>query len=259
MSLDYNLDFIIDKSKKSNIKKAISILEKAYYSHQETSSFFLDPFEQKVIDQIAKKNNIDILFIGGNELSERKIFVANFYYEPLFEGNYLKILKFSSQNINHPDVLGALIHLGIDRSSIGDISILNDSIEFAVLDEDASFIKYNLTKIKRENISVEIKEDNALNLKDLDYLKESGFVASLRLDNIVSLVLNISRTKAKNIINSRLVKVDFQYITDPSFMLKEGSLISIRKEGRFIFDNISGVSKKGNYHIEYRKIIWYTF
>lgn len=259
MSLDYNLDFIIDKSKKSNIKKAISILERAYYSHQETSSFFLDPFEQRVISQISEKNSIDILFIGGNQSSERKIFVANFYYEPLFEGNYLKILKFSGQNISHPDVLGALIHLGIDRSSIGDISILDDSIEFAVLYEDASLIKYNLTKIKREGITIEIKEDNHLNLKDLDYLEHSGFVSSLRIDNIVSLILNISRTKAKNIINSKLVKVDFQYITDPSFMLKEGSLISIRKEGRFIFDKINGLSKKGNYHIEYRKIVWFIY
>ena len=255
MSLVYNLDFINDKSKKSNIKKAISILERAYYSHLETSSFFLDPYEQDVIESIARKNNLDILFIGGNNLSERKIFVANYYYEPLDEANYLKILKFKSDSINHPDVLGALINLGIDRNSIGDISVLDGEIEFAVLAEDANFIKYNLSKIKREGIKVEIKEECKIKLKEPDYVQGRGFVSSLRLDNIVSEILNMSRAKAKNLINSKFVKVNFQTITDPSLNIEEESLISIRKQGRFIFDEVSGMSKKGNYHIEYRKIV----
>ena len=257
MSLVYNLDFISDKAKKSNIKKAIAILEKAYYTHIETSSFFLDPFEQRVIESIARKNSIDILFIGGNEKSERKIFVANYYYEPLVEGNYIKILSFNSFSIGHPDVLGALLHLGIDRNSIGDISILDGRIEFAVLEADSSFIKYNLTKIKREGINLEIKSDNHLNLIELDYENLSGFVSSLRLDNILTVMLNLSRSKVKDLISSRLIKVNFQIITDPSLVVEEGSMISVRREGRFIFDQVTGQSKKGNHHIEYRKVIWY--
>ncbi len=55
MAFEYNLDHIKDKQKKTNIRKALSILEKAFYKKIETRSFFLDPFEQGVIEEIAKK------------------------------------------------------------------------------------------------------------------------------------------------------------------------------------------------------------
>ena len=57
MSLVYNLDFITDKSKKSSIKKALSILERAYYKNMEEYSFFLDPYEQYILESISRKNN----------------------------------------------------------------------------------------------------------------------------------------------------------------------------------------------------------
>lgn len=257
MSLEYNLNFVKDKAKKSNIKKAISILERGFYTKQEVSSFFLDPFERKVIKDIARINNIDIVFVGANDKCERKIFVANYYYLPIEESNYIKVLSFDSSDIKHPDVLGALIHMGIDRNSIGDISILEDSVEFVVLEEEADFIKYNLSRIKREGIDIEIKEECKLIKAIEDYILSTSFISSLRLDNIVSSLVNTSRSKAKDLINNRLVKVDHQTITDPSHNVDEGAILSIRKEGRFIFDRIKGLSKKGNYHIEYRKLVWY--
>ena len=83
----------------------------------------------------------------------------------------------------------------------------------------------------------------------------TSFISSLRLDNIVASLVNTSRAKAKTLINNRFVKVDYQIITDPSYNIDEGAMISIRKEGRFIFYRIKGLSKKGNYHIEYRKLV----
>lgn len=254
MALEYNLDHISDKQKKTNIRKALSILEKAFYKKIETVSFFLDPFEQKTIAEIAKKNSIDITFLGGNEDCERKIFVANYYYLPLFAPNYISVLEFESEDISHPDVLGALLHLGIDRNSIGDISILDGKVEFAIEKDIADFVEFNLAKIKNESIKIKQKEDAKLKLIKASYEYYSGFVSSLRIDNVISLIASTSRTKAKEIVKSGLVKVDFQIIEDPSFQLGENSNISIRRMGRFIFDTIDGYSKKGNYHISYRKV-----
>ncbi len=259
MSLEYNLNFIKDKSKKSTIKKAISILERAFYSRSELSSFFLDPYEREVIESIAKKNNIDLTFIGGHSEAERKIFVANYYYLPLNLHDYIEILSFNCKDIKHPDVLGALISLGLDRESIGDISVLDGKVEFALLASEANFVKYNLSKIKNESIDIHIKEDGRLLLKESEFSSSSGFVSSLRLDNIISQILNCSRSRAKVLITGRMVKVDHQIIVDPSYQVSEASLISVRKEGRFIFDEVTGLSKKGNYHIVYRKLLWYIF
>lgn len=254
MTLQYNLDFINDKSKKSSIKKAVSILERAYYRHMEESSFFLDPFEQEVIESIANKNDIDIRFIGGNDLAERKIFIANFFYEPIDPSNYISILEFTHDGLSHPDVLGSLMNLNIDRESIGDIVIDGNNCQFAVLKEQANFIKFNLTKIKRQGVTIDLKKDNSLDIKMPDFSNHRGFVSSLRLDNLISEFTNTSRSKAKEIIKAKFVKVNYEMITDPSKVINEESMISIRKQGRFIFDEITGTSKKGNMHITYRKL-----
>ena len=255
MSLEYNINFITDKSKKSTIKKAISILEKAFFMGIEVSSFFLDPFDREIISSIAKKNNIELYFIGANEHSERKIFVANPYFIPLIEENYIKVLRFERENINHPDVLGSLINLGIKRSEIGDISILNKEVEFAILENQASFIKYNLSKIKNERINIDFKKNNNLIIEKPSYESYKGFVSSLRLDNIISNIASTSREKSKQLIKNKYVKVNYQIITDPSFTIDKGSSISIRKMGRFIFDEVLGKSKKDKFHIEYRKLV----
>lgn len=252
MKLKYNIDFIQDKNKKSSIKKAISILERAFYNGQELGSFFLDPYEQKIIKTIADSNEISLDFIGGNANTERKIFVAN-PYEDINPEDYIRVLKFKCDNLKHPDVLGALIHVGIDRENIGDIVINEDTCEFVLLKEDANFVKYNLTKIKNQGVNIEFKSENILDEVKIDFQKSRGFVSSLRLDSIVSEIINLSRNKAKDLIKSKAVKVDYVNITDPSKIIDEGSIISIKREGRFVFDSIEGMSKKGNFHIHYRK------
>lgn len=257
MRLEYNLDFIEDKSIKSNIKKAISILEKAFYSHREESSFFLNPFEIKVIDDIARTNNIDILYLSTNEDNERRIFVANPYSEYLNIEDYISVLEFSQNNIKHPDVLGALLHLGLDRNEIGNIFIAEDFAEFSLLSKDKDFVKFNLTKIKNEGIKLNFKEKSIMHSPQIDYIYKDGFITSLRLDNIVSEFINLSRSKAKTFIKRKLVKVNYQVIENPASMVEERSLVSIRSEGRFIFDKIIGKSKKNKYHIEYRKYKWF--
>lgn len=258
MKLEYNIDFVEDKSVKANIKKAISLLEKSFYTKKEVSSFFLNPFELSVLNDIAKINNIEIVFLSCNNESERNIFIANPYSDDIDSKDYLSVLEFKQNSINHPDVLGALLNLGLERNDIGDIYIGDGICEFVVLNKDKDFVKFNLTKIKNERVNLDFKKDNILSKNKIEYIEKRGFVSSLRLDNIVSEFVNLSRSKAKTLIKRRLVKVNFQIIDNPSKIIEENSLISIRKEGRFIFDKVIGKSKKDNYHIEYRKYKWFT-
>ena len=255
MKLEYNIDFVEDKYVKANIKKAISLLEKSFYTRKEVPSFFLNPFEISVLNDIAKINNIEIVFLS---CSERQIFVANPYSNEINTKDYISVLKFKKNNIKHPDVLGALLNLGLERNDIGDIYVGDEICEFVVLNKDKDFVKFNLSKIKNERVNIDFKKDNILNLQKIDYIENRGFVSSLRLDNIVSEFINLSRSKAKILIQRRSVKVNYQIIDNPSKIIDENSLISIRKEGRFIFDKVIGKSKKDNYHIEYRKYKWFT-
>lgn len=253
MRLEYNIDFIEDKSVKVNIKKAISILENSYFTNVENSSFFLNPFERKVIDDIARINKIPLEFIAANENCERKIFVACPYSSYINTKDYFTSFEFNHVNLRHPDILGSLLNLGIERNDIGDIYVGNDICEFVVLNKDRDFIKFNLNKIKNERVSLNFKLDNTIKVEDIEYEFKKGFVSSLRLDNVVSELVHLSRSKAKTMIDRKLVKVNYQIIENPSKIIEENSLISIRKVGRFFFDEVSGLSKKGNYHIKYRK------
>ncbi|MDU2829717.1 MAG: YlmH/Sll1252 family protein, partial [Anaerococcus sp.] len=198
-------------------------------------------------------NNIEIVFLSCNKESERNIFVANPYSNEIDSKDYINVLEFKQNNITHPDVLGALLNLGLERNDIGDIYIGEGLCEFVVLNKDKDFVKFNLTKIKNERVSLDFKKNNILSQNKIEYIEKRGFISSLRLDNIVSEFVNLSRSKAKTLIKRRLVKVNFQIIDNPSKIIEENSLISIRKEGRFIFDKVIGKSKKDNYHIEYRK------
>lgn len=258
MRLKYNIDFVEDKSVKANIKKAISLLEKSFYTHKEVSSFFLNPFEISVLNDIAKVNNIEIVFLSCNDKSERQIFIANPYTDYIEKSSYINVLEFNINNISHPDVLGALLNLGLDRNDIGDIYIGDDKCELVVLNKDKDFVKFNLTKIKNEKVSLDFKNDNILSISKIEYIENKGFISSLRLDNLVSEFVNLSRSKAQTLIKRRMVKVNYQIIDNPSKIVEENSLISIRREGRFIFDKVIGKSKKDNYHIEYRKYKWFT-
>ncbi|MDO4593873.1 MAG: YlmH/Sll1252 family protein [Tissierellia bacterium] len=252
MTLEYNIDFIRDKNKKTNIKKAISLLEKAFYTKKFVYSFFLDPMEQKIISNIAKNNDIDIKFVGGNEKAERKIFLVNFNH--CLNEDYIRVLIIKDINLEHKDILGALISLGIDRENIGDI-VIDKNCEFVVLEDDYPFIKYNLTKIANKSVKVEEKKINTLMDKRLEYKINKIFVSSLRIDNLVSSILNLSRKKAKDLIKKKKIKIDYMIVDDPSYQVEEESLISIRGYGRYIFDQIIGSSKKGNYHIIYKKVL----
>lgn len=253
MKLEYNIDFVEDKSVKANIKKAISLLEKSFYTGEEVSSFFLNPFELSVVNDIGKINNIEIVFLSCNKDSERKIFVANAHIKEINSKDYIRVLEFKQNNISHPDVLGALLNLGLDRNDIGDIYIGDNICEFVLLNKDKDFVKFNLTKIKNERVDLDFKKDNILSESKIEYIAYRGFISSLRLDNLVSEFINLSRANAKTLIKRRLVKVNYQIIDNPSKIIEENSLVSIRKEGRFIFDKVIGKSKKDNYHIEYRK------
>lgn len=253
MKLTYNLDFIQDKKQKSQIKKALSILEKSFYTGQRQGGFFLDPYEERVLLSIAEKNDLEIAFFGGNDQAERKAFISGNQGDLSFD-DMVEVLSFShSGRISHPDVLGSLLSLGLTREEIGDIVVFDDHCEFILLKDQAAFVKYNLTKIKNEGVKIDFKGENVLSEVERDFSFSSSFVSSLRLDNLISAFISSSRKEAVKLIKGKDVKVDFEEVDSPSKMVDTGSLISIRHYGRFIFDSVEGRSKKGNYKINYRK------
>ena len=75
-------------------------------------------------------------------------------------------------------------------------------------------------------------------------------VASLRLDAVAGGVLHVSRGKIQALIDAEKANVNWNTITQTSYLLKEGDMVSVRGFGRFRIVDIGGKSKKDRVILE---------
>lgn len=203
------------------------------------NGYFLTKFLDLNQQDIIKKFHPDVQFFGGYKNPEMKRAIS-YDGDPLitcFELVYDKRFK----DINHRNILGSLLALGIEKDNIGDI-IVSDKTYIFVASEVKDFISMNLS-INRLN--VEFVESNCENMEYNPQLTEKKvFAQSLRLDNIVANVYNISRNESKSLVTKGFVRINHRLITNPSHTLKETDLVSVRKKGRFVLLEEIGTSRK---------------
>ena len=194
---------------------------------------------------------------GGYELAERQI--AVFRPEaPVFYANYqVKCLKITplnakfAEDLNHRDYLGAVLNLGIDRACLGDILVEEDAAYLFCLERMADFIRDNLIRIRHTSVYVEQVEAENFHYEP-KYKEVSGTVASVRLDKLLALAFNASRSSLTGLIEGGKVFVNGKLVTSNGYEPKEGDLISVRGMGRFRFRETGGQSKKGREYV----ILW---
>ena len=125
--------------------------------------------------------------------------------------------------------------MGIKREKIGDIVVFDEGSNIIVLNEIIDFVKINISSLTRFSKSyINIKRIDELYEKEVKTEELQIIISSLRLDNIVSELMKTSRTKAKEIVNSGRVFVNFENIIKDSKTLKEEDILTIRGKGRFI-------------------------
>ena len=194
---------------------------------------------------------------GGYELAERQI--AVFRPEaPVFYADYpVKCLKITplnakfAEDLNHRDYLGAVLNLGIDRACLGDILVEEDAAYLFCLERMAGFIRDNLIRIRHTSVYVEQVEAENFHYEP-KYKEVSGTVASVRLDKLLALAFNASRSSLTGLIEGGKDFVNGKLVTSNGYEPKEGDLISVRGMGRFRFRETGGQSKKGREYV----ILW---
>jgi|SRR5690625_1771214 len=229
------------------------VVEKSY---QFKLTDFLDPREQQIIESLIGTTNDDIQvkFYGGGKFTERNRAVIAPYYEMINDATFQLTLLEASFNekfisITHPDVMGAFLSLGIDRSKLGDILVREGKLQIVVASEIVQYVIANLTTIKNANISLSEKTLSDLYEKELHWLENDKVVSSLRLDVVLSAIYNMSRKDTANVLKKKQVKVNFKLVDDGTFELIEGDLISVRRKGRSKLVTINGETRKGKLRI----------
>ncbi|WP_010242349.1 RNA-binding protein [Peptoniphilus rhinitidis] len=239
---------------RTSIRQVIDKIESVINNHITISTNFLNPHEINLSISILNrfKDKISYEIDGGYEDSEASLIYIYPSYKYERDIDDIVALKFkSNEKIKHSDVLGALLALSIDRRKIGDILIGKKFTYFFVKREVANFVEINLTKISKYNINLS-REAKPYDLPKREYYYKDIVASSFRLDNLISKVFNLSRGKAKKMIDSELVKVNFVKETRPHFELECGDLVSLRNFGRFRVFNVRGNTRKGNFVIEVR-------
>ena len=151
---------------------------------------------------------VNYYLTGGNVYAERKIVVfkpIEVYYEEDVPITLLKIEPLNKKyadTLNHRDYLGAILNLGIDRSKIGDIFIGENVAYIYVITGISDYIINNFTKVKHTLISCKIAYDEIENVRP--NLKEiKGTIGNIRLDSIISLAFNKSRSSIVSYIEEK--------------------------------------------------------
>lgn len=233
-------------------KRIEELADTAYQQNRYTFSGFLGLAEQDLfLRAAAGKKHIPYELFGGNEGCERVVgrfgSTALFGYEEAFPIRCLHIAPLSekfSEDLGHRDYLGALVHLGIDRSTLGDIFIKEHSAWLYCLDTIAGFITDSLTRIRHTPVKCtpadSIPDDLRPILKPLTVTAASG-----RLDAVISSLFHLSRSVGQDLFKAGKVFVNGRLTENTSYQLKPGDLISVRGFGRFYFDGVEGETRKG--------------
>ena len=218
------------------------------------TKFFCKPNIWMYFIKNFNANNFLVEAKGAFEECDRRILAFNNIYSTPFPYKIIKITNKSKfSNLSHKDYLGAIMALGIEREKLGDLRVIDDYAIVPIYEEVADYILYELNSVGRAPVSTEeVLEDN---LPKINFLEGIIIVPSLRLDNIVAKLANISRGKAVDMINSGKVLIDYSKSIDKSKEIKDGQRITISGVGKFIIGEIVGNTKSGRYKVKINKFI----
>lgn len=249
--------FIKDIELKQSLKKVLDICQQSIYSHQIKHTKFLTPNQVQMADQILQKvKDINYFAFGISSEAERKII----YFYPEYMSiedreevlSVVRITTMDHSQMNHRDVLGTIISLGLERENIGDI-LFGDQNEIyvIVLKPMDEYLVHNLNKICSEKVKVDLVSD--IPSIDSKYEELNLNVASFRLDVIVSALLNMSRDKAQKLIQSGNVRLNFVETKNNSQTVPVSSVLSIRGYGKYKYIEFLSETKKNRNRIRVLK------
>ncbi len=209
------------------------------------STLFLDLKELNCIKGKIKKSDYKIfnvypdsdkVILYRDKLPKIRLFKIDSYFE-----------------IRHQDILGSLFALQINPSYFGDIVLFRGSFYLYAFNEIGDFLLDNLTMVGKS--SVKISEVSFDTLKDYkrEYDIIDVIVSSLRIDNVVSSVCNLSRKITLEKIKEKEVVINYEICSKSSYVLKENDVFSIRKFGKFKYHSILKNTKSSKYIIRILK------
>lgn len=214
-----------------------------------TFSGFLYEADAVLAYQAAKERDAVVLD-GGYPEAERVIVrfgkeqeIA--YHEP-FPIAILEVTPVNrryAEDLTHRDVLGALMSLGIERDTIGDILLKEGTAWIFALDGMADYICAELTQIR--HTTVRVRRTGAVPADARPQTEEVPLnVASSRADAVTARLYHLSRKEAAALFSAGRILINGMECHAEDRMLKEADTVTVRGFGRFRFLGMQKETKK---------------
>lgn len=239
------------------------LASRSYNNNVYTYTPFLSVSEQESYYKLAN----DLRFAspsmyGGSDECERKVVrfgsVEALGYEEDYPIVILLVKPLSEKfadDLTHRDFLGALMNLGIERDTIGDILVRKGVCAIFCLASVSETIIKELTRVRHTSVIANVTFRDAPEMSgfkpEFETIKVS--TASLRADCVIAQVCNLSRSTAQELFKNMYVTLNGRVLEKCDAEFKEGDIFTVRGHGKFIFDREDGTSKKGRSWIIVRK------
>lgn len=157
-------------------------------------------------------------------------------------------VKFADE-LSHRDFLGALMNLGIERDTLGDIKAGEREAYLFCLDTIAEFICENLTQIKHTHVKCSVVEDPG-SIPQEEPVSVNIQVQALRADAVIARVYGMSRERSLELFRAGKIYVDGRLCENNSRILKAGETVNARGFGKFVLKGEARETRKGKLSVE---------
>lgn len=198
----------------------------------------------------SSENKLGVRVHGNGvfEDCERRM-VKFFMHQEEAKAYELEVLKVTNKSkfkeLGHRDYLGSIMGLGIKRNLFGDLVVEDNRCYIVVAASVSNYILDNLSQIGNCPCTVEIFDKERDELPKINFSEKAIIATSLRLDNVVPGICNISRGKGTEIINGGAVLLNYQICDRKDKIVEINDTITIRGFGKFKIKSIIGETGKG--------------
>ncbi|MDE7200505.1 MAG: hypothetical protein K2O91_01045 [Lachnospiraceae bacterium] len=233
-------------------KRLGELADKAYNNSQYLFTGFLSAAELDTYYGMEREiSYVPVTVFGGTADCERVMLRFGSEelcgYEEAFPIQCIEIsplVEKFGEELGHRDYLGALMNLGIERSTLGDIIIVGKRAFLFCTEKMAPYIIENLDKVRHTNVRCQIAE-NIPESTITRLERKTVQVSAARADSIIAKIYNLSRSGSVELFRAKKVFVNGRLNENNGGQLKPGDKVSVRGFGRFQFVEISGETRKG--------------
>lgn len=233
------------------------LARKSYQQNMFTFTGFLGLSEQDLFWQEEKElSYAGYEFFGGADHCDRLVLrfgnPQELGYEEPFGIVCVHIAPLSEKfadDLSHRDFLGALMNLGIERVTLGDIRVGHKEAYLFCLESIAPFICEHLEQVRHTRVRCRIVEQ-AAQIPEEEPQTVTVQVSSERIDAVIAKVYNRSRNDVTELFRSAKVYLQGRVCENNSRMLKEQDVVNVRGFGKFIYLGNKGETRKGKLNVQ---------